>query len=247
MNERQDAWDDWLPMAEFTYNNNVHSSTQQTPFFIDTEWVLNLCNSPLKLKQYWNLQIAWRTPLAKHMQHLQSPRMIAGNKVFLDASDIHTTHPSKLSHCFLGPFVVIQPTRLHAYCLWLPPSMLHIHPVFHVVKLTPALEDLIRWWVQCPLWLGVNSTTRWSLSWIAGWRLEGWSSQSARRFMGMRKTHGWVYHDWFCSSIAITQVHLVTFVQFTLTAWTSKLVYPSQVSNAIRYCFKDEIWKWSSK
>ena len=36
VNERQDDWDGLLPMAEFQYNNHVHSSTQQTPFLLDT-------------------------------------------------------------------------------------------------------------------------------------------------------------------------------------------------------------------
>jgi len=26
VNERQDNWDEWLPMAEFAYNNHIHSS-----------------------------------------------------------------------------------------------------------------------------------------------------------------------------------------------------------------------------
>jgi len=26
VNERQDNWDKWLPMAEFAYNNHIHSS-----------------------------------------------------------------------------------------------------------------------------------------------------------------------------------------------------------------------------
>jgi hypothetical protein len=33
---RQDDWDDLLPTGEFQYNNTVHSSTQQTPFMVDT-------------------------------------------------------------------------------------------------------------------------------------------------------------------------------------------------------------------
>jgi hypothetical protein len=33
---RQDDWDDFLPTGEFQYNNMVHSSTQQTPFMVDT-------------------------------------------------------------------------------------------------------------------------------------------------------------------------------------------------------------------
>jgi len=34
--ERQDDWTDLLPIAEFQYNNHVHSSTQQTPFFLNS-------------------------------------------------------------------------------------------------------------------------------------------------------------------------------------------------------------------
>jgi len=36
VNERQDNWDEWLPMAEFAYNNHIHSFMQHTPFFVDT-------------------------------------------------------------------------------------------------------------------------------------------------------------------------------------------------------------------
>jgi hypothetical protein len=35
-NERQSDWDDYLPLGEFSYNNHIHSSTQQTPFMLDT-------------------------------------------------------------------------------------------------------------------------------------------------------------------------------------------------------------------
>ena len=36
VNECQDNWNSLLLLAEFVYNNHVHSSTQQTPFFLDT-------------------------------------------------------------------------------------------------------------------------------------------------------------------------------------------------------------------
>jgi hypothetical protein len=35
-NEHQDNSDELLPLAEFSYNNHVHSATQHTPFVIDT-------------------------------------------------------------------------------------------------------------------------------------------------------------------------------------------------------------------
>jgi len=33
--ERQDDWYTLLPLAEFSYNNHIHSSMQQTPFLLD--------------------------------------------------------------------------------------------------------------------------------------------------------------------------------------------------------------------
>jgi hypothetical protein len=35
VNEHQNDWDELLLMVEFQYNNHIHSSTQQTPFFLD--------------------------------------------------------------------------------------------------------------------------------------------------------------------------------------------------------------------
>jgi len=79
-----------------------------------------------------------------NQHHRPAPIFTAGDKVFLDASDICTAYPSKkLLHYFLGPFMVIQPVGLHAYHLQLPSSMLHIHPVFHVIKLMPIMKDPI--------------------------------------------------------------------------------------------------------
>ena len=70
-----------------------------------------------------------------------------GDKVYLDASDIHTTRPSqKLAHCCLGPFTVTQRVSWNAYRLQLLTSMSQLHPVFNVVKLLQAPEDPILGW-----------------------------------------------------------------------------------------------------
>jgi len=53
-----------------------------------------------------------------NQRHMPAPTLAAGDKVFLDASDIRMTHPlKKLSHHFLGPFPVVHPVGSHAYCL----------------------------------------------------------------------------------------------------------------------------------
>ena len=65
-----------------------------------------------------------------------------GDKVYLDASDIHTNQPSrKLSHQHLGPFLIKRKVGNNAYQLLLPPAMKHLHLVFNVVKLTQAPID----------------------------------------------------------------------------------------------------------
>src|SRR6267143_4397521 len=84
------------------------------------------------MAQYYNPR---RTP---------APVYDPGDRVYLDASDIHTTRPSKkLSHRRLGPFPVERRVGMNAYRLMLPPSMKHLHLVFNVVKLTPAPTDPI--------------------------------------------------------------------------------------------------------
>jgi hypothetical protein len=73
-----------------------------------------------------------------------APKFTVGEKVFLDASDISTTRPTKkFAHRYLGPFPVVCPVGSHAYRLKLPQSMSRLHPVFHVVKLMPAPPDPI--------------------------------------------------------------------------------------------------------
>lgn len=75
---------------------------------------------------------------------LPTPQYKPGDRVYLDASDIATTRPSqKLSHRQLGPYVVERQVGPLAYRLRLPTSMRRLHPVFNVVKLSPAPDDPI--------------------------------------------------------------------------------------------------------
>ena len=79
-----------------------------------------------------------------NQRHDPAPVFEVGDKVYLDASDIKTTRPSKkLSHRYLGPFPIVRLVGSHAYRLCLPRSMSQLHPVFHVVKLLPVPDDLI--------------------------------------------------------------------------------------------------------
>ena len=66
--------------------------------------------------------------------HMPAPIFTPGDKVYLDASDIQTTHPSKkLANQWLGPYIVECQVGLHAYCLQLLKSISQLHPVFPVI------------------------------------------------------------------------------------------------------------------
>ena len=164
VNERQDDWDDLLPLAEFQYNSHVHSAMQQTPFMLNSgrhpqmgfepgqsESCMETVNE-FKDRMEKSLEEA-RSALAKakddmaqyyNQKRTPAPEYKVGDHVYLDASDIQTTWPSqKLAHRYFGPYVIQRRVGRHAYRLRLPSSMSRLHPVFNVVKLVPASEDPI--------------------------------------------------------------------------------------------------------
>jgi len=84
--------------------------------------------------------------MTRYYNRRRSPAPIfkPGDRVYLDTSDIRTTHPSpKLSHRRLGPFEIKCQVGLLAYQLKLPYGLRQLHPVFNVVKLSAALDDPI--------------------------------------------------------------------------------------------------------
>ena len=164
VNERQDDWDDLLPMCEFAYNNHVHASTQQTPFMLDTGAHPRMGFEPLtqpsedenadefaeRMKKGLDEAKAAlnnaKTEYARYYDRRRTPAPTfkPGDMVWLDGSDIATTRPSrKLAHRNLGPFPIEERVGHGAYRLTLPPSLRLLHPVFPVVKLRPAIPDPI--------------------------------------------------------------------------------------------------------
>ena len=164
INQRQDDWSDLLPLAEFQYNNHVHSATQHPPFLLENGRLPRMGfepdQRPSKIESVNEFTERMRTTLDEakaalakskddmaryyNQRRIPAPEFQPGDKVYLDATDIKTTRPSrKLSHKHLGPFSIERKVGNNAYRLRLPPSMSRIHPVFNVIKLTPAPEDPI--------------------------------------------------------------------------------------------------------
>lgn len=164
MTEWQDDWDTLLPIAEFAHNNHILSSTQTTPFKLDTG-----CSPHMDFKPHFSqaqiksvdefkermtsaltearaMIVKVKDNMAKFYDHKHLPTLeyCIGDKVYLDASDIKTTRPSaKLTHKFLDLYTVLTWVGSHAYCLKLPPSMSHLYNMFHVLKLRAMVPDPI--------------------------------------------------------------------------------------------------------
>src|SRR5260221_2104979 len=49
ISHQQDDWANWLPLAEFAYNNKIHVATCQTPFELDTGQHPCLGVEPMKM------------------------------------------------------------------------------------------------------------------------------------------------------------------------------------------------------
>src|SRR5882672_9092708 len=162
INYQQDNWVDFLPLAEFTYNNTSHSATMVTPFFankgfhpkieVSLESVVSdaahsVASDLKKLHQYLHDQIAhalkqYEVHSAPH--RLPFPPFQVGDTIWLDTRNIKTTRPSKkLDHCFLGPFLIIERVSLHVFRLGLSLALSRIHPVFHVSLLQPTSSSVI--------------------------------------------------------------------------------------------------------
>ena len=168
-NQRQDNWVGLLPLSEFQYNNQVHSSTQHSPFLLDTGqtphmgFELDQPQSQVEsvnefkervrdtLEEAKSALVKSKDDMAQYYNRKQTlaPEYRSGDLVYLNSRDIQTTRPSqKLSHRRLGPFPIKKRVSNSAYQLRLPLSMSWLHPVFNVVKLSlappdPAPPDLV--------------------------------------------------------------------------------------------------------
>ena len=157
---QQDDWVDYLPLAEFSYNNSVHDASRVSPFFANfgfhptfspsltrtasapaaTEFAARLSFIRDELKA--ELQHAQDIAKSKYDVHRSSPpSFAAGDLVMLLRRNLRTTRPTqKLDFRKLGPFKVIKKLSANVYQLDLPPSMSRLHPVFNINLLEPYIS-----------------------------------------------------------------------------------------------------------
>jgi Reverse transcriptase (RNA-dependent DNA polymerase)/RNase H-like domain found in reverse transcriptase/Integrase zinc binding domain/Chromo (CHRromatin Organisation MOdifier) domain/Integrase core domain/Retroviral aspartyl protease len=170
-NYQQDDWTALLPLAEFTYNNTQHSSTETSPFYANYGYHPRHQMSILRTKinpaaeSYTerihavqkdlqiNLQKAQETQKKYYDKYIQQgPGFTVGDKAWLIRKNIKTTRPSrKLDYRRFGPYRIVEIVghSKQAYKLDLPATM-QIHPVFHVSLLEPYNKNTIPGRTQAP-------------------------------------------------------------------------------------------------
>ena len=154
---QQDDWVDYLPLAEFAFNNNVNLSTNMSPFYANFGFhpsfeprLTQTTNVPAAADLATRLERLHgelRAELKAAQEHQaryynqqvsESPCYQPDQLVWLLRRNIKTTRPSnKLDHRRLGPFPIDRVISDIAYKLRLPTSLSRLHPVFHVSLLEP--------------------------------------------------------------------------------------------------------------
>jgi hypothetical protein len=152
VNYDQDDWVEWLPLAEFVFNNTPSDATGLTPFFANKGYhprlTLSLKDVPshkahLKAQELKQVHEYLKEGIqqsnrnyekqANRSRREESTEWRVGTKVWLNTKNIRTKRPSKkLDYKKFGPFRIKEKISNHAYRLELPGILGKIHDVFHV-------------------------------------------------------------------------------------------------------------------
>ncbi|KAG8503263.1 hypothetical protein CXB51_001214 [Gossypium anomalum] len=123
------SWEDYLPLAEFAYNNSYQVSIRMTPY---EALYRRRCGTPSCWTELGERQVLG-LELRKEIEYS------VGDMVFLKVSPwkkiLRFGKKGKLSPRFIEPYRVLKRVGLVAYQLELPPELDRIHDVFHVSML----------------------------------------------------------------------------------------------------------------
>lgn len=160
VNERQDDWAEWIPMAQFSYNDKIHTSTGYSPFFLNygqhpwkgaeprvavkSQPAVDFVEQMKKIREDAEaaLKAAAETMKRFYDRKRRPARTYRPNdQVYLEGTNINTRYPAKkLADKRWSPFKVIEKIGSSLYRLDIPKNWKAIHPVFHESLLTPFVK-----------------------------------------------------------------------------------------------------------
>ncbi|KAI5436027.1 hypothetical protein KIW84_022457 [Lathyrus oleraceus] len=129
--EKGGAWDCYLPLIEFTYNNSFHSSIGMAPF---EALYGRRCRTPLCWYESGESVVVGPEIV---QQTTEKIKMIQ-EKMRIAQSPLKS---KKLTPRFIGPYQILERIGEVAYRIALPPSLANLHEVFHVSQLRRYIPD----------------------------------------------------------------------------------------------------------
>ena len=154
-NRQASDWAEWLPVVQYIINSRPSSTTKKVPYEL---WMGHIprAHQAVKDPKVLNLEERQKTletvqeEAALTMQHTQESWVRPtnykpyqeGDKVWLEATNLHTTHPTKkLGPKRYRPFKVLEAVGHVNFCLELPVHW-KIHNIFHAKLLHPYKETM---------------------------------------------------------------------------------------------------------
>ena len=157
-------WNEYLPLAEFTYNNSYHSSIEMSPYeaLYGKQCCTPLCWNETGKRKLLGPEIVQTTVdkvnvirarlkaaqdrqksyADKHRKDLESE---VEDRVFLRLSPwkgvVRFGKRGKLSPLYIGPFELVERIGPVAYRLDLPEELSRVHNVFHISMLRKYISD----------------------------------------------------------------------------------------------------------
>ena len=157
-------WNEYLPLAEFTYNNSYHSSIEMSPY---EALYGKQCRTPLCWNETGERKllgpeivqttvdkeniIRSRLKAAQDRQKSYADKQMKDlefeveDRVFLKLSPwkgvVRFGKRGKLSPRYIGPFEIVEMIGPVAYRLDLPEELSRVHNVFHIFMLRKYIPD----------------------------------------------------------------------------------------------------------
>lgn len=152
-----DDWVNWLHLAEFVYNNSIHESTKETPFFINYgfhppmdevflfqgsesnfKYIKNVGDHFLHVKDVL-LRSRDLYKRAADKKRMIAPTLEEGQKVWIHAPPgFSSTESAKLAPRKYGPYKVLEVLNNGNYKIDISKSPFPKHyPIFHISELEP--------------------------------------------------------------------------------------------------------------
>ncbi|XP_012487976.1 uncharacterized protein LOC105801188 [Gossypium raimondii] len=125
-------WEDYLPLAEFAYNNSY-----QSKLVTDTEENVKLIQD--RLNEASDRKNSYADLKHQEIEYFMGDYVLF--KVSLWKKILRFGQKGKLSLRFIGPYRILKRVRPVAYQLELPPELDRIHDVFHVSMLRRYRSD----------------------------------------------------------------------------------------------------------